>query len=219
MKRVFFVFLSVLLLSGSVFAHSGGTDSQGGHRDSTTGEYHFHHGFPAHQHVNGICPYEDEPQNQLVDKNRLDSESSDIQDPGTVFLSWFWGLYGICASVFVVQQAIKHRTKSISAFVFNGLLSLIQFFAMTLYAPLFLVSWISDKFHSSGHSMKSLGSSYINFVKRHCTLIKVTALTLLIISSFVGYGLAEKTGNLWFLSPFAVLLVCAFWFLIKEKLS
>ena len=96
---------------------------------------------------------------------------------------------------------------------------LLMVFGVSLYSPLFLVSWISDKFHSSGHSMKSLGSSCINFIKRHCTLIKVTALTLLIISSFVGYGLAEKTGNLWFLLPFAALLVCALLFLIKEKLS
>lgn len=149
MRRTLLILLSVFLLTVFAAAHPGRTDDNGGHYNHATGEYHYHHGLPGHQHVNGICPYEDEPQNQLVDKNRLDSESNDIQDPGTVFLSWFWRLYGICASVFVVQQAIKHRTKSISAFVFNGLLSLIQFFAMTLYAPLFLVSWLSDKLKKS----------------------------------------------------------------------
>lgn len=96
---------------------------------------------------------------------------------------------------------------------------LLMLFGVSLYSPLFLVSWISDKFHSSGHSMKSLVSSCINFIKRHCTLIKVTALTLLIIGSFVGYGLAEKTGNLWFLLPFAIFLVYALLFIINEKLS
>ena len=42
-----------------LLAHSGKTDSNGGHYDSSTGEYHYHHGYPAHQHPNGICPYDD----------------------------------------------------------------------------------------------------------------------------------------------------------------
>lgn len=41
----------------TVFAHSGGTDSAGGHYNRSTGEYHYHHGYPAHQHPNGVCPY------------------------------------------------------------------------------------------------------------------------------------------------------------------
>ena len=44
--------LSILTL------HSGRTDSNGGHWDYSTGEYHYHHGFPAHQHPNGVCPYD-----------------------------------------------------------------------------------------------------------------------------------------------------------------
>ena len=52
------VFLALfLLLSCSALAHSGRTDSNGGHRDSSTGEYHYHHGYPAHQHIDGKCPY------------------------------------------------------------------------------------------------------------------------------------------------------------------
>ena len=39
-------------------AHPGRTDAQGGHYDRSTGEYHFHHGYPAHQHENGECPYD-----------------------------------------------------------------------------------------------------------------------------------------------------------------
>lgn len=38
------------------YLHSGGTDSQGGHYDHSTGEYHYHHGKPAHDHINGVCP-------------------------------------------------------------------------------------------------------------------------------------------------------------------
>lgn len=52
-----------LCLSAVAFAHSGGTDSSGGHIDHSTEEYHYHHGYPAHQHwdMDGDgyldCPY------------------------------------------------------------------------------------------------------------------------------------------------------------------
>jgi hypothetical protein len=46
----------------TVEAHSGRTDSSGGHKDnknkSGLGSYHYHcGGNPAHLHENGICPY------------------------------------------------------------------------------------------------------------------------------------------------------------------
>ena len=53
-----FVFLTVIALALPVQAHSGRTDSSGGHYDSNTGKYHYHHGYPAHQHTGGVCPYE-----------------------------------------------------------------------------------------------------------------------------------------------------------------
>ena len=60
MKRIFSLILSaalLLLFPASVFAHAGKTDANGGHFDLSTGEYHYHHGFPAHQHTDGYCPY------------------------------------------------------------------------------------------------------------------------------------------------------------------
>ena len=41
----------------SCSAHSGKTDANGGHWDHSIGEYHYHHGYEAHQHINGRCPY------------------------------------------------------------------------------------------------------------------------------------------------------------------
>lgn len=47
----------------SASAHGGRTDENGGHVDSSTGDYHYHHGYPAHAHFDidgdGIidCPY------------------------------------------------------------------------------------------------------------------------------------------------------------------
>ncbi|GAA0219033.1 YHYH domain-containing protein [Metaclostridioides mangenotii] len=61
-NRCFAVILTVSLMSfGSIsFAHSGRTDSSGGHHDyknkSGLGSYHYHHGYGPHLHTNG-CPY------------------------------------------------------------------------------------------------------------------------------------------------------------------
>ena len=44
-------------------AHSGRTDGKGGHTDKSTGDYHYHHGYSAHDHwdIDGDgaidCPY------------------------------------------------------------------------------------------------------------------------------------------------------------------
>lgn len=56
----FFLFLPLLVcaFSAPISAHPGGTDANGGHIDHSTGEYHYHHGYPAHQHDGGQCPYD-----------------------------------------------------------------------------------------------------------------------------------------------------------------
>ncbi len=61
-KMVIMFMCLVLLLPYNVAAHSGRTDSSGGHRDnknvSGLGSYHYHcGGYPAHLHKNGVCPY------------------------------------------------------------------------------------------------------------------------------------------------------------------
>ena len=48
----------ISFLSLQVTAHSGGTDSSGGHYDRKNGEYHFHHGRRPHQHENGECAFD-----------------------------------------------------------------------------------------------------------------------------------------------------------------
>ncbi len=49
--------LALCMIPVSVLASPGGTDANGGHYEHSTGLYHYHHGYPAHQHENGICPY------------------------------------------------------------------------------------------------------------------------------------------------------------------
>lgn len=62
------IFIIVFSLSVTSFAHSGGTDSKGGHYNGSS--YHYHHGYPAHQHTNGHCPYD------FDDKTNYNSSSS-----------------------------------------------------------------------------------------------------------------------------------------------
>lgn len=85
-KRNIALLLAMVLLlvprGGS--AHPGRTDAEGGHYDRSTGEYHYHHGYPAHQHRDldgdGVadCPYTWEKQ---TDRH------SDLSEVGSVTVS------------------------------------------------------------------------------------------------------------------------------------
>lgn len=63
LKKVLIVLgILAMLFSNAVYAHSGRTDANGGHKDnknkSGLGSYHYHcGGHPAHLHTNGVCPY------------------------------------------------------------------------------------------------------------------------------------------------------------------
>lgn len=57
--------LFVLFMPIATYAHSGRTDSSGGHNDnknkSGLGSYHYHHGSGPHLHPDGVCPYSVKP--------------------------------------------------------------------------------------------------------------------------------------------------------------
>lgn len=57
-KQILLIVALVLSLSATAIAHPGRTDSEGGHHVGGTSEYHYHHGYEAHQHTGGICPYD-----------------------------------------------------------------------------------------------------------------------------------------------------------------
>lgn len=60
-RKILCLFAAAFLSAALIFpasAHPGDTDSNGGHYNRSTGEYHYHHGYPEHQHTNGICPYD-----------------------------------------------------------------------------------------------------------------------------------------------------------------
>ncbi len=58
MKKTLAVIFCFMLVFTCASAHPGRTDSNGGHWDNSTGEYHYHHGYEAHLHPDGVCPYD-----------------------------------------------------------------------------------------------------------------------------------------------------------------
>ncbi len=77
MKKIVVLLIIFMSLFTISFAHSGRTDSNGGHYDRSTGEYHYHHGYPAHQHnADGSCPYET---NSVVENTTEDSDTGELK--------------------------------------------------------------------------------------------------------------------------------------------
>ncbi|WP_349948165.1 YHYH domain-containing protein [Lacrimispora sp. BS-2] len=105
------LFIAAILIIGSMEtsysgciiiaqAHSGRTDSQGGHHDyknkSGLGSYHYHHGQPAHLHPNGVCPYENgngassSKQTSSSTSEKKEESPLNVQDYKLVFDSTFY---------------------------------------------------------------------------------------------------------------------------------
>jgi hypothetical protein len=114
------IFIAVLtLLCVNVYAHSGGTDWRGGHNDNSTGGYHYHHGYPEHQHPNGVCPYDDrysdysseEEENEIqsldeyceengIELSEKETEESTFKDILKVLVGFWWLIIPIVLGLF-----------------------------------------------------------------------------------------------------------------------
>lgn len=77
-----------------VRAHQGNTDRNGGHTNQSTGEYHYHHGYPAHDHfdINGDgakdCPYNfDEKKNYSSSLNEQFKNDSSVNGMEAEFVN------------------------------------------------------------------------------------------------------------------------------------
>ena len=110
--------LLVISIPVAVSAHPGKTDGQGGHYDRSTGEYHFHHGYPAHDHYDmdgdGIpdCPYD------FDDKTNHNSGSSSGSSSG--------GSYGgqvIYEKRSVTEATQREKTEDKSGELENNIVS------------------------------------------------------------------------------------------------
>ena len=133
MKRIFLVFISLVFFLTSICdAHSGGTDSKGGHNGPDG--YHYHHGYPAHQHTGGTCPYDfddrtgersgtpsSDKNSPSSDKNSSPSKKTtslgDVLSLATVLLLgvlyFGWIIWGL-AKIFIIdpiREIIKSRKR------------------------------------------------------------------------------------------------------------
>lgn len=120
MKKMHFIIYTivlVLMLSSLVYAHPGRTDENGGHYDHSTGEYHYHHGYPAHQHENGVCPYDYDD-----NTDHLDTAVSSVNGVSTSVLKNDTGVdplfSSLCASLllfcalFIPYKLLKSKKNS-----------------------------------------------------------------------------------------------------------
>ena len=109
MKKIYIFILSLIIIccsSSLVLAHSGRTDTNGGHFNRDTGDYHYHHGLPEHDHPDGVCPYEsnneESSSNTTTETETSESPSNFVKFLGCVvgglFLGYIFGL--IPTSVF-----------------------------------------------------------------------------------------------------------------------
>jgi hypothetical protein len=79
-----------------LYGHSGRTDSQGGHHNRSTGDYHFHHGMGPHQHPGGVCPYRSgaSTYGQSYEKKNFFQKHPFLTIVGGLLAGgWAWGAY------------------------------------------------------------------------------------------------------------------------------
>lgn len=106
-KRYLIPILACILLLSCctvALAHPGATDANGGHYDHSTGEYHYHHGYPAHQHTDGKCPYDfDDRTNQNGSSYSTHTPQESASSPQVLLLLLFLLL------AFLFSKFIMHR--------------------------------------------------------------------------------------------------------------
>lgn len=115
MKKYILALVTVLLLLTLVpiwaFAHSGGTDSNGGHYDHSTGEYHYHHGYPAHQHTGGRCPYDYEDRTDSGSSSNSSSSGYKSSHSSSDYdrYSFSWGIFLLTVIIDVLFLVILNN--------------------------------------------------------------------------------------------------------------
>ena len=92
----FVIVCALICLTTTAIAHSGRTDANGGHYDHSTGDYHYHHGYPAHKHPNGECPY------KFKDKTNHDDENDEDDE-----VDW----WAICLGATIVGAVVIYKIK------------------------------------------------------------------------------------------------------------
>lgn len=163
MKRISILIVLTLLFAfyfpTTVLAHPGGTDANGGHYVGTSNSYHYHHGYPAHQHtdMNGDgtpdCPhdFEDKTNHQsrsTPTKNQAEvspQESSPHEKPILPIVLAVCAVTVFFLPVLLAKEAIGDCLEQL----FSNLISVFWMFSLSvpvllLIAELFKITGISE---------------------------------------------------------------------------
>ena len=143
MKRILLLAVCICALSVcciQVSAHPGRTNANGGHMDHSTGEYHYHHGYSAHDHYDmnndgtKDCPYD------FKDRTGQSSGSSSVTAKQKI----------------AETEPVTANQPDLPAKKFN--LEDIPMFVGTLGALLIMVAWIGAFFNENiGAGLLHLG--------------------------------------------------------------
>ena len=123
---IILICIFLCLFVATIFAHPGNTDSKGGHYNRSTGEYHYHHGKPEHQHKNGECPYET---NQGYYRSHNDSGSmSALLFIGGIFCLPFIGYKSkeLLNDLFTTTFRMDKESSKIIAYILSIIISIIS---------------------------------------------------------------------------------------------
>lgn len=108
MKRAILCLTLALFICLPGLAHPGRTDARGGHTNHSTGKYHYHHGYPEHQHAGGKCPYD------FDDKTGENSGPSSSNKPRTdsSHILWVVPVSASCLGAFLLYRRRKRRSQN-----------------------------------------------------------------------------------------------------------
>ena len=151
-----------------MYAHPGNTDAYGGHIDWTTGEYHYHHGYPAHYHTDSVCPYEDANVATYSSNNIVSSSDFNKEQ----FYKDWERLFGTPTpkptpiltpkpTATPIPVATTSAADLIGNFVGKLILSLL-FYAIT-YSALFLAVMVTEDLVIESNTSKKASSLIYNF--------------------------------------------------------
>lgn len=168
MKRILLVFFCAMLLTCPVSAHPGRTDSSGGHYDRSTGEYHYHHGYPAHQHAGGICEY------NFDDQTGRRSGSSNSTAKSTTVSDLEAEISRLETRNHFLEYELEHKTeKDQTALVW----AFITFFVITLAVCILIgVSKRSQRKHmeSEKQELEKQYNKELEFAKKYSNVSPLT---------------------------------------------
>lgn len=110
MKKIFIIAIFIVCCPITVFAHDKPLDEYGGHYQNhllfRSTYYHYHHGFAAHQHIGGLCPYEQgwlNPYEDLI-------TGEDYQEQKEEYETWSYykAVWDSTAATGPYEEPVKH---------------------------------------------------------------------------------------------------------------